>query len=218
MEGRFSEATASVVARADEEAQRVGSAFVGTEHLLAGLLGGDRNRANEALLNAGATLDGCRSKLVELAGPTMAATNRSKRDLSDRARRTLERADRLALRLRTPQVEPEHVLVSLLDVEGRSGQVLRSFGVDVAALRLAASTDTTVEPEPEPEPEPDPQADLEVTGPRCSRCGAEFGQDGLAYTVMNSRNAEGKTREFVVVYCSACGASITASALPPRQR
>jgi ATP-dependent Clp protease ATP-binding subunit ClpC len=215
VEGRFSEATEAVVAQAHDEALRVGSGLVGTEHLLLGLVGSGRGKAAEALINAGATVDGCRSKVVELAGNSAAATTRAKLELSDRARRTLERADRLALRLRTPHVEPEHVLVSLLDVEGRAGQVLRSFGVDVATLRRVASTDATVEPEPVPPAEPAGQV---VSGPLCPHCRADFGHDALAHQVVNSKNADGRSREFVIVYCAACGTSLSATPVPPRQR
>ena len=220
MEGRFSEATVSVVTRAQEEAQRVGSGMVGTEHLLLGLLGGERNRATDALLEAGATLDGCRSKVAELVGPGAAVTARSQLDYTDRARRTLDRADRLALRLRAGPVEPEHVLVSLLDVEGRAGQVLRGVGVDVSTLRRAVPTDAvagSVTEAPE-EPTPLPPAESAPIGPRCPQCGAGLSDGGLAHALVSSTNIKGTARDFVLVYCSRCGAPQAATPVPPRGR
>lgn len=215
MEGRYSDATAAVVTRAQEEAQQVGSGVVGTEHLLLGLLGGEPSGATEALLSAGATLDGCRSKVVELVGPAAKVTTRSQLDYTDRARRTLDRADRLALRLRAPSVEPEHVLVSLLDVEGRAGQVLRGVGVDPSALRRNVSTDPTV-PEATPEPvRQEQEEEPKVEGPRCVHCQADLTGGGLAHTVTSSKNSKGAHRDFVLVYCVTCGAPQPATPIPP---
>ncbi|HEV2369078.1 MAG TPA: Clp protease N-terminal domain-containing protein [Acidimicrobiales bacterium] len=218
MKGRFSDASASVVNQARKEAHRIGSPAVGTEHLLLGLLVDQGNRAAQALLDAGATRDGCRSKVAELVGPPAAQPTGGQLDYTDRARRTLDRADRLALRLRTAHVEPEHILVSLLDVEGRAGQVLRGLGVDVAMLRGAAAGDataggggTTAVSESGARVE-----ETSTSGPRCTGCGSDLAVDGLAHRVVASRNAEGRTRDFVVVYCSACGVSIGATPVPVR--
>lgn len=203
MDTRFSDATRAVVDHAEEEARRLGSALVGTEHLLLGLLGPGRNRAARLLLAAGATLDGCRSKVVELSGPSGARPKSGSLDFTDRARRTLERADRLSLRLRAAHVEPEHILVPLLDVEGRAGQVLRGVGVDVALLRGAAADDTSV---PAAVPVV-PAAESAPPAPRCPGCGSDLGT-GLAHRTVASRGAGERSMELVVAYCSACGTTV----------
>jgi hypothetical protein len=171
-------------------------------------------------VNACATLDGCRSKVAELGGPSAAVNTRSQLDYTDRAKRTLDRADRLALRLRAAHVEPEHVLVSLLDVEGRAGQVLRGVGVDPSVLRRNVSTENAGESAPEVavEPEPVPPAHTGPTRPRCVNCGADLSDGGLAHTIASSRNSTGTFRDFVLVYCSRCGAPQAASPVPPRGR
>ena len=186
---------------------------MGTENLLLGLLAEGASRAAKSLLSAGATLDGCRSKVVELVGTPSESPVDAGFDLTDRARRTLDRADRLSLRLRTTFVEPEHILVSLLDVEGRAGQVLRGLGVDLATLRAAALADTIGHLEPVAEVET-----TEASPPRCSSCQADLSNEGLAHAVLPSRSAEGRTREFVVVYCNACGAAVGATPVPVRPR
>lgn len=205
MDSRLSEATQSVVDLAAEEARRSGSGLVGTEHLLLGLLAHGRNRAAGLLLGAGATFDGCRSKVVELAGPPAAKPPTGTLDFTDRARRTLERADRLSLRLRAAHVEPEHMLVPLLDVEGRAGQVLRGVGVDVSSLRDAAAGDTAVTSTPPV------QAGAAVPSdpvpPRCAACGVDI-SEGLAHRVVRSHGVDGGELEVVIAYCSGCGTAV----------
>ena len=207
MDSRFSEATESVVELAAEEARRLGSGLVGTEHLLLGLLAHGRNRAARLLLGAGATLDGCRSKVVELAGPPPPKPATGKLDLTDRARRALERADRFSLRLRAAHVEPEHLLVPLLDVEGRAGQVLRGVGVDVSSLRDAAANDTAVTPTPAPAVPAEKAAPAGPVPPRCPSCGVDI-STGLAHRVVRSRGADGGSLDVVVAYCSGCGTAV----------
>jgi ATP-dependent Clp protease ATP-binding subunit ClpA len=210
VDSRFSDATRSVVAHAEEEAHRLGSALVGTEHLLLGLLSDRRNRAAQVLLDAGATLDGCRSKVVELVGPPVGSPAGTELPLTDRARRSLQRADRLSLRLRAARVEPEHVLVSLLDVEGRAGQVLRGLGVDVALLRDAAASEGTVGSDPT-----GPVGVASSSSPRCRDCGSDLSSGGLAHSVVPSQTGDGRVGQFVVVYCAACGTALGATLVPP---
>jgi ATP-dependent Clp protease ATP-binding subunit ClpC len=208
---RRSDATQAVLDHAEDEARRLGSPLVGTEHLLLGLLGPARNRAARLLLGAGATLDGCRSKVMELAGTSGAEPRSGSLELTDRARRTLERADRLSLRLRAAHVEPEHILVPLLDVEGRAGQVLRGVGVDVSLLRDAAAGDMT------PEAPPAvavggmvPAGGASPSSPRCPSCGADL-TTGVAHRIVTSHGADGGTLEMVVVHCAACSTTIGAA-------
>lgn len=67
---RLSEAAKSVLRKAEQESLRLGHDYVGTEHLLLGLLQANDNRAAKALLEAGAEIDALRSKIVEiLKGP-----------------------------------------------------------------------------------------------------------------------------------------------------
>ncbi|HEX5265790.1 MAG TPA: Clp protease N-terminal domain-containing protein [Acidimicrobiales bacterium] len=202
MDTRLSDSARAALDHAEEEARRLGSGLVGTEHLLLGLLGDGGNRAARLLLAAGATLDGCRSKVTELAGPPGAKPKSGQLDLTDRARRTLERADRLSLRLRTDHVEPEHILVPLLDVEGRAGQVLRGVGVDVSLLRDAAANDTTAAPTPVA-----PAPETGTASPRCGGCGSDL-SGGLAHRPVTSRGSGRGSIEVVVVHCPGCGTTV----------
>ena len=66
--------------------------------------------------------------------------------MSERAKRALGRAGRLANRRRDEFVQPGHILLSIIEVEGRSGQVLRGLSVDVGVLEQAVVSSMDNEP------------------------------------------------------------------------
>lgn len=190
---------------ATEEARQLGHGHVGTEHLLLGLLAERRTSAARALAAGGASLALAREKVFEALASRSRdrpPSNSDQLPFTDRANRTLERASRLSARLGREDVRTEDVLLSLLDVEGTAGQVLRGMSVDIAAVRRALEPSDQV-PSPdqvpaiEPEPEPPPAAE---NGPICGICGAEL-ESSLARREM--RNAS-----VTVVYCNICGTAI----------
>jgi ATP-dependent Clp protease ATP-binding subunit ClpA len=211
---RFSAQARRVVSLAGEEAQLLGHARVGTEHLLLGVLAEGSSRAARQLAAAGATLAGCREMAAEAVGDgtasgTGGSASGSELPLTERAGRSLERASRAALRRRDGEVDAAHILVSVLDVEGRAGQVLRSLSVDVAALRR--SLEIPADPLPTPPP-PAAGGDEATAGPspRCATCGADLAAS-LAERTLTAAGEEGRTAAVRVVYCRACGAGIGAA-------
>jgi ATP-dependent Clp protease ATP-binding subunit ClpA len=200
---RFSDAARTTVTLAEEEARRLGHGQVGTEHLLLGLVADEESPAARVLIEAGATLSGCRSKTREAVGATTAVAPAAELPLTDRAQRALERADRLSIRRRDGQVEPSHILLSVLDVEGRAGQVLRGLSVDVVGLREAvlSAMDTNAR-RAAPTPLESDQA-----MPRCTACGVAL-EGFLSHRLLTSRDAAGNARELVIAYCSACGTAV----------
>ena len=196
---RFSDAARQAVARAEEEARRLGHGHVGTEHLLLGILAGGEDSAAQALLAAGATLDGSLDKVAE-AVPAEGAGILSDLQFSDRAKRTLERASRLSLRRHDGQVNTEHVLLSLLDVEGTAGQILRGLGVDLVKVRAALDSP----------PDYDATPAAHGASPRCAVCGSAL-DTALAHRVVTSHGERRHRQDFVVAYCSGCGSAIGAT-------
>ena len=193
---RFSNGARRVVALAEEEARRLGHGHIGTEHLLLGIMSDGQSGAARALVAAGVTLDGSRQKVAEAVA---AEGNGEAGELpfTDRAKRALERASRLSLRRHDDQVETEHVLLSLLDVEGTAGQVLRGLAIDPARVRAALES-----------PSDDPRAGAgHRTSPRCPACGSAL-DAALAHRVVSSHGDGGHAQDFVVAYCSACGSAI----------
>jgi ATP-dependent Clp protease ATP-binding subunit ClpA len=201
---RFSDQARTAVELARGEARGLGHGHVGTEHLLLGILADSDNPAARALTTAGASLAGCRELAVEAVAEQSPAGAGTELRLTQRANRALERAARLALRRHDAQVETSHILLSVLDVEGRAGQVLRGLGVDLNALRATldspASEAATVGSPPIEPPLPD------EVGPRCAQCHASLA-DSLAEQVVTRAPAP----PYLVVYCSACGSTIGAT-------
>lgn len=147
---RYSHQARTVVERAEAEARQLGHPHIGTEHLLLGLLAADGSAAG-SLRGAGARLDAARSKVAEAVGVRAASPFRGDLAFSARAGRALDRATRSSLQRRDEQVETAHLLIGVLDVEGRAGQVLRGLGVDTGRLRAAAEPTGSEEPPGEPD-------------------------------------------------------------------
>lgn len=195
-----------------QEAQRLDHGHVGTEHLLLGILADGASPAAVALVQSGASLAGCREMAAELVGNRGGPSTRTgELPYTERANRSLERAARLALRRRDPQVEPTHILMSLLDVEGRAGQVLRGLSVDLPAVRRRLDS---------PEENGDVAAPDSVVGdavvgragpePLCAQCGTTLA-DHLAHQTLESRRGGEAVMRFVVAYCASCGAALGAT-------
>ncbi|HWE55898.1 MAG TPA: Clp protease N-terminal domain-containing protein [Acidimicrobiales bacterium] len=205
---RYSDDARRAVEGATREARELGHGQVGTEHLLLGLLGEPESTAARALAAGGASLALCRDKVIEALArrpPLGRVAPGQQLPLSDRAARTLDRAGRLAPRMGSEQVLSEHLLASLLDVEGTAGQVLRGQSVDLAAVRhaLAAADEPAEAPIQEP-------AEPVVTGPVCGRCGASL-VGSLARARIHSVDA-------IVFYCSQCGTALGATAGATRRQ
>ena len=140
---RYSAEARKAVALAHDEAHRLGHPYIGTEHLLLGLLAEGDNAAARSLQRAGASLALCREKVAEALASRSGPRARSDLtggpsellEMTDRATRALDRAGRLSARLKSDEVQTSHMLVSVLDVEGTAGQVLRGLSVDLTAVR-----------------------------------------------------------------------------------
>ncbi|HEX4865958.1 MAG TPA: Clp protease N-terminal domain-containing protein [Acidimicrobiales bacterium] len=212
---RYSAEARRAVELAREESRRLGHPYVGTEHLLLGLLAEGDNAASRALQGAGASLALCREKVIEaLASRSLTAPDDPTLELTDRASRALERAGRLSARLKSDEVETSHVLVSVLDVEGTAGQVLRGLSVDLGAVRdgLVQPGERSSVPDAAASTEaPDESIPLaEASGPEplCPTCGAPL-KASLGRSVITS--ADGA--DFDVAYCTTCGATLGLSRL-----
>jgi ATP-dependent Clp protease ATP-binding subunit ClpA len=207
---RFGDQARDVVSLAAAEAHQLGHGHIGTEHLLLGILVDATSSAAVALVESGATLNGCRELAAELVGNRGDPSSRSgELPYTERANRSLERASRLALRRRDPQVEPFHILLSMLDVEGRAGQVLRGLSVDPTTVRR--HLEAADEPAPAlPDREVPAAPATRGPEPACASCGADLGAH-LAHRMLEARGPDGASARFAVAYCSSCGAAVGAT-------
>jgi ATP-dependent Clp protease ATP-binding subunit ClpC len=206
---RYSAEARKAVALANDESRRLGHPYVGTEHLLLGLLAEGDNAAARALQRAGASLALCREKVTEALASRSGGASEvppERLELTDRASRALDRAGRLSARLKSDEIETSHVLLSVLDVEGTAGQVLRGLSVDLAAIREGLSEDEPGSRTVTTEPELAPVSSAGVREPVCATCGSS-----LAASLGHAVVASGEGVGFDVAYCTMCGAAFGAT-------
>ena len=134
----FTEPTRKVLALSRQEAHRLGHEYVGTEHLLLGLLRESESVAIAALRALNIDLEAIRGVIEKAAHPgTHAADKFGALPYTSRAKKSLELAMAEAKEFgRADHVGPEHILIGLLREEkGIAGQVLADAGVALPTLR-----------------------------------------------------------------------------------
>ncbi|MHB0884680.1 MAG: ATP-dependent Clp protease ATP-binding subunit [Bacillota bacterium] len=132
---RFTPRAQNVITYAQEEAQRHGSSFVGTQHLLLGLLRDGEGVAARALLALGLDLDKVRAEVEKVVGKAEGAGEGGA--FSPRAKRVvIELTAEEARALGHTYIGTEHILLALIrEGEGVAAQILESLGVDLEKVR-----------------------------------------------------------------------------------
>jgi ATP-dependent Clp protease ATP-binding subunit ClpC len=133
---RFTNHARHVVVLAQEEARKLRHNYIGTEHIVLGLLGERDGLAAGVLAGFGLSLDEARTEVTAIIGL-------GKSDISGhipftpRAKKTLELALREALQLRHNHIDTEHILLGVIrEGDGVGAQVLRQHA-DLLAIRMA---------------------------------------------------------------------------------
>jgi len=118
---------------ADAIARAAGSAYIGTEHLLLGVLAQEGSMAAKVLEGAGVTLD--RARLALNLTPKTLVINMGGKGLSETAKLTLKMAWEIAQEFNQDYCGTEHILYSILSQKNaRATQLLRDMSVDVDRL------------------------------------------------------------------------------------
>ncbi len=133
---RFTDRAIKVMTLAREEARRLNHEYIGTEHILLGLLKDGNGVAANMLKNAGIDLDKMRSEVEKLVqtGPNMVTA--AKLPQTPRAKKAIEYAMEEARNLSHNHVGTPHLLLGLLrEKEGVGAQVLEHFGLRLESAR-----------------------------------------------------------------------------------
>ncbi len=138
---RFTSQARHVVVLAQEEARRLQHNYIGTEHVLLGLLGESGGLAFQVLERFGMSLDSGRDEVRAIAG-TGQGTVSGHIPFTPRAKKALELALREALQLRHNNIDTEHILLGLVREGtgtggGTGAQVLRQHSADLMPIRMA---------------------------------------------------------------------------------
>jgi mannose-6-phosphate isomerase-like protein (cupin superfamily) len=131
----MTERTRTAVALAKSEAQRMRHDFIGTEHLLLGLILEGTGLAAKVLADLGFEREWARQEASRLVGPGTADNMHVRLPLTPRARRAIEEARLAARNLGHDYLGTEHLLLGLLDGEGVAAQIIANRGLTAAQVR-----------------------------------------------------------------------------------
>ena len=132
---KFTDKARRVVVLAQEEAKLLNHNYIGTEHVLLGLIHEGEGVAAKALESLGITLEAAREQVVEIIGQGQQPPS-GHIPFTPRAKKVLELSLREALQLGHSYIGTEHLLLGLLkEGEGVATQVLTKLGADSNKVR-----------------------------------------------------------------------------------
>ncbi|ACQ81646.1 ATPase AAA-2 domain protein [Beutenbergia cavernae DSM 12333] len=132
---RFTDRARRVVVLAQEEARLLNHNYIGTEHILLGLIHEGEGVAAKALESLGISLDIVRQQVIEIIGEGQQAPT-GHIPFTPRAKKVLELSLREALQLGHNYIGTEHILLGLIrEGEGVAAQVLGKLGADLNRVR-----------------------------------------------------------------------------------
>ena len=132
---RFTDRARRVVVLAQEEARMLNHNYIGTEHILLGLIHEGEGVAAKSLESLGISLEGVRSQVEEIIGQGQQAPS-GHIPFTPRAKKVLELSLREALQLGHNYIGTEHILLGLIrEGEGVAAQVLVKLGAELTRVR-----------------------------------------------------------------------------------
>jgi ATP-dependent Clp protease ATP-binding subunit ClpA len=215
---RFTDRARRVVVLAQEEARMLNHNYIGTEHLLLGLIHEGEGIAAQALEGLGISLADARRDVEEIIGQGQAAPT-GHIPFTPRAKKVLELSLREALQLGHNYIGTEHILLGLVrEGEGVAAQVLQKLGADLPRVRetvielLPGSSESAARSprrrrsrrttEVAPSGTPVSPEDF----PACSSCSAPLAETMAVKVfelVVDDQPAQAK-----VAYCGRCGTAL----------
>jgi ATP-dependent Clp protease ATP-binding subunit ClpA len=132
---RFTERSRRVVVLAQEESRMLDHDYIGTEHILLGLIHERDGIAAQAIESTGLTLAAARSEVEAMIGRGVSAPT-GHIPFTPRAKRVLELGLREALALKKTYIGPEHILLGLIrEGDGVGAQILERLAAPLPVLR-----------------------------------------------------------------------------------
>jgi hypothetical protein len=206
---RFTDRARRVLVLAQEEARLLNHNFIGTEHLLLGLIHEGEGVAAKALEVLGLGLDQVREKVEEAVGAADSTATASP-PFTPRAKYVLELSLREALQLNHNYIGTEHLLLGLVrEGKGVAAQVLASLGADLSTVRRQVIE--MLPGNPSPEGAARTGFTPNRTGPRCPGCRTLLdGRVGYRVLPVPPVGAAGASEpiDVIFVYCLNCGVVI----------
>jgi ATP-dependent Clp protease ATP-binding subunit ClpC len=138
---RFDATASRAVAAAADEARGLGHHYVGTEHLLLGLLALREERAARALALLGTDRDAVHGLVVDILGMgETPVSDEGHLSFTPRARTVLEMAEAERIRLGVTRIDGTHLLLALVrERDGVAAQLLAHLDVGIKQVERALS-------------------------------------------------------------------------------
>ena len=131
MNEMFTERARKAIEFARDEAARLRHDYIGTEHLLLGLIRLGEGTAAEIISNLGLELTDLKASIEDVVQPAGGTMTMGQLPLTARAKKTLEVSGQEARALKSKDIDTEHILLALLkDEEGVAAQVLSTYEID----------------------------------------------------------------------------------------
>ncbi len=131
MNEMFTEKARRAIEYARDEAARLRHDYIGTEHLLLGVIRLGEGKAIDILTNIGIDLNELKQSIEDVVQPSGGTMTMGQLPLTARAKKTLEISGQEARALRANDIDTEHLLLALLrDEEGVAAQVLSMYDID----------------------------------------------------------------------------------------
>jgi ATP-dependent Clp protease ATP-binding subunit ClpC len=133
---KFTDRARRVVVRAQEEARALNHDFIGTEHILLGLVGEGQGLAAKALESLGVSMEAVRQRVEDIVPPGQVEVRTGHIPFTPRAKKVLELSLSESKLLGHRYIGTEHILLGLLrEGEGVAAQVLTALGADLDGTR-----------------------------------------------------------------------------------
>jgi ATP-dependent Clp protease ATP-binding subunit ClpC len=211
---RFTDRARRVLTFAQEEARQLNHSFIGTEHLLLGLIREGDGVGAQALRSLGISFPAVRDKVQETIG-TAGSVPGGSPPFTPRAKKVLELALREALQLNHSYIGTEHMLLGLVrEGEGVAATVLVSLGADLPRVRqevnsLMSGGQGAAAGRRSTDPDDAPERSSPSREPRCPGCGGSVADAARFRTIFvppDGGNAD--PLSIHVVYCMHCGTAL----------
>jgi ATP-dependent Clp protease ATP-binding subunit ClpC len=133
---RFTERAKQVVVLAQDEARALKHNYIGTEHILLGLLREEEGLAAQVLESLDITVEEVRAQVARIIGPGDEPIVSGQIPFTPRAKKVLELSLREALSLKHNYIGTEHILLGLVrENEGVAARILLDFDADAEKIR-----------------------------------------------------------------------------------
>ena len=205
---RFTDRARRLVALAQDEARRLNHDYIGTEHILLGLIHDGGGVAATALESLGISLNAVRQQVEEIIGQGQHAPS-GHIPFTARAKKVLELSLREALQIGHNYIGTEHILLGLIrEGDGVAAQVLVKLGADLNRVRprvieLISGQQPDRRPAQESVPLADIQARLAAIADRLATVEQQVGTavdtsdlDAQIDTVRGERQAAADAQEY----------------------